>query len=72
VGHDRHTADTGALMTKNNDDPITTPGNMTWVPCDHAHTVKSKTGMCEACRGTGRMLILISELPDRGKTVLKP
>jgi len=46
-------------------DEITTPGDMTWVPCTHAQTTKDRFGTCEACRGTGRVLMLVNRLPGR-------
>lgn len=47
-------------MYDEDNEPVTTPGDMQWVPCDHSHTVKSRTGVCEACRGLGRVLILVN------------
>ena len=47
------------------EEEITTPGDMTWVPCTHALTVKDRFGVCEACRGSGRVLMLVSRLPGR-------
>jgi hypothetical protein len=37
---------------------ITTPGQQTWIPCDHLNATKCN-GVCEACRGTGRILTLV-------------
>lgn len=36
----------------------TTPGAMCWTPCEHIHSTKLN-GVCEACRGTGRILTLV-------------
>ena len=53
------------VETLDEEEPITTPGDMQWVPCAHVHTVKSKAGVCEACRGAGRVLILVDRRPGR-------
>lgn len=58
------------MLYEYNDEEPTTPGDMQWVPCNHAHTVKSRTGMCEACRGTGRVLILVDRRPGRYSLVM--
>ena len=55
------------VETLDEEEPITTPGDMAWVPCDHAYTVKSKAGVCEACRGTGRVLTLINRKENAGR-----
>jgi hypothetical protein len=57
-------------MLDDKGEPVTTPGNMTWVPCDHVRSVKDRFGRCESCRGTGRLLILVSQLERNGKVTL--
>jgi excinuclease UvrABC ATPase subunit len=51
------------MADEEDEERITTPGNMTWVPCDHVLSVKDRFGKCEACRGTGRMLIMVDTTP---------
>ena len=46
-------------MKQDEHEPTTTPGDMQWVPCDHAYTTKDRAGVCEACRGRGRLLITV-------------
>jgi hypothetical protein len=44
---------------------ITTPGNMQWVPCDHSRSVKRSDGICDACCGSGRILVMVPKSPGK-------
>jgi len=43
------------------EDEPTTPGEMAWVPCEHLESTKCPTcNVCEACRGTGQVLLPVN------------